>query len=101
MNFQFNFVPEVTQQIKDTVRGHVAALVKPTLEQHPEIIESCVTEAIKNCIKAQVNDLMQAPEIRKLVKAKFIEYAEAIIQDKVRENKKEETEDSFDQRINW
>ena len=87
MNFQFNFVPEVTQQIKDTVRGHVAALVKPTLEQHPEIIESCVTEAIKNCIKAHVNDLMQAPEIRKWVKAKFIEYAEAIIQDKVKEDK--------------
>ena len=101
MNFQFNFVPEVAQQIKDAVQGHVAALVKPTLEQHPEIIESCVTEAIKSCIKAQVNDLMQAPEIRKLVKAKFIEYAEAIIQGKVRENKKEETEDLFDQRIDW
>ena len=30
---------------------------------------------------------MQDPEIRKLVKAKFIEYAEAIIQGKVKEDK--------------
>lgn len=87
MIFQFNFVPEVTQQIKDTVQSHVVALVKPTLEQHPEIIESCVTEAIKNQIKAQVNEIMQNPEIRKLVKAKFIEYTEAIIQGKVKEDK--------------
>ena len=92
MNFQFNFVPEVTQEIKDTVQKQVIALVKPTLEQHPEIIETCVTEAIKNAIKAQVIEIMQDPEIRKLVKAKFMEYTEAIIQGKVNKNKDEEIE---------